>query len=184
MATESRRDGHRLVGVPETLRSPAYQRREHDEEPARRSLSIAAAIAAELDSARAVVQALALRPRTRCRVSRVQTSRWGLIESVDEVLGLMLQRTVKSFVGLPLAELIAGPERRVFAERARALLEALEGAEWETRLVAPGARIGVCVAISVERAEGDVLRWYVRDLTELRRAQARVMELEAIAISL
>ncbi len=179
MAMESRRDG-RLVGVPEDGRLAGFQRMDREPETPRRSLSIASAVESELGSARAVVEALSQRPRGRCRVSQVQTSRWGEVAAADEVLGLMLQRPVKAFVGMPLAHLVAGPERRVFAERARVLLESAPGTEWETRLIAPGARIGVPVAISVERGEGNVLRWYIRDLTELRRAQARVMELEAM----
>jgi hypothetical protein len=179
MAMESRRDG-RLVGVPEDGRSAGFQRMDRELDGPRRPLSIAAAVERELGSARAVVEALSQRPRGRCRVSQVQTTRWGEVAAADEVLGLMLQRPAKSFIGMPLSQLVAGPERRVFAERARALLESASGTEWETRLIAPGARVGVPVAISVERGEGNVLRWYIRDLTELRRAQARVMELEAI----
>jgi hypothetical protein len=179
MATESRRDG-RLVGVPEVVGS--FQRLDREVETPRRPLSIAAAVESELAVARGVVEALTHRPRGRCRVSQVQTTRWGEIVSVDEVLGLILQRPAKSFVGLSLAELIAGPERRLFADRARVLLESPPGTEWETRVVAPAVRIGVSVAISVERGDRNVLRWYIRDLTELRRAQARVMELVAISM--
>lgn len=181
MAMESRRDGHRLAGTPESLRSPAYRRHEQGEARPRRAQPIAAALEAELATARAAAQALALRPRSRCRVSRVQTCRWGVIESVDEVLGLLLLRPARVFVGMHFSGLIAGPERRIFAERAKVLLDSPAGTEWETRLIAPGARVGVSVAISVERSESS-LSWYIRDLTELRRAQARVMELEALRL--
>ena len=161
------RTGHRHDGFARREEERAAERRMPDAGP-------------ELRSARAQVKALEARPRARCRVSQVQTSRGGLITAADEVLAMMLQRPARSLIGLPLASLIAGPERRVFGDRARMLLDGPDGAEWETRMIAPGARIGVPVALSVERAADGDLRWYVRDLTELRRAQARVMELEHV----
>ena len=135
----------------------------------------------ELAAARSQVQALESRPRARCRVSQVQTNLGGLISSADEVLGLLLQRPARGIIGLPLSSLIAGPERRVFAERTKALMEGPDGAEWETRLLAPGAHVGVPVAITLERGPAASLNWYIRDLTDLRRAQARVMHLEQVA---
>jgi hypothetical protein len=184
MATESRRDGRSIpFDSNERSRAPSFQRRDPETGVERRSFTIAAAVQAELSTARTLAQALESRPRTRCRVSQVVTSRWGVIDAADEVLGLMLQRLAKSLIGLPFSSLIAGPERRIFGERARLLLEASDASEWETRIIAPGARIGIPVAISVERAGENSLRWYIRDLTELRRAQARVMELEAITLA-
>jgi hypothetical protein len=164
---------------------PAFQRREgragHDE---RRSPGQTfAGVLGELEAARAHVEALEARPRARCRVSQVRTTLGCLITSADEVLALLLQRPTRALIGLPLATLIAAPERKHFAARAKALMDGPDGAEWETRMIAPGALLGVPVAITLERAAGGIFNWYLRDLSELRRAQAHVMQLEQMASS-
>jgi hypothetical protein len=135
----------------------------------------------ELAAARASVQALETRPRARCRVSQVQTNGGYVITSADEVLGLLLQRASQSVIGAPLSSLIAGPERKIFAERAKLLINGSDGAEWETRIIARGALTSVPVAITLERAPDGTLNWYLRDLTELRRAQSLLMQLEQAA---
>ena len=136
----------------------------------------------ELTAARARVQALESRPRARCRVSQVLTSPGLLITAADEMLALMLHRPVRPLIGMTLSMLIAGPDRKLTADRAKSLLESADGVEWETRIVAPGALVGVPVAITAERGRDGGVAWYFRDLTELRRAQARVMQLEMTAL--
>ena len=181
MATESRREGRAAGSVSD--REAGFTRWAPDRQGVeQRGAAGLPGQRAELDVARSIVAALESRPRERCRVSQVQASPSGIIDAADVVLGLMLQRPAKGLIGLALSTLIAGPERRLFAERARMLLDGRTGLEWETRIIAPGSRIGVPVAISVERGPESSLRWYIRDLTELRRAQARVMELEAAAL--
>lgn len=190
MATESGRDGNRdrsrQAEALELKGARSFSRQdERLIHAARRATKVTFKGALEdLAAARSAVEALESRPRARCRVSQVQTTLGSLITSADEVLGLLLQRPPRTFVGMPLANLIAGPERKIFSERARALMEGAEGVEWETRLAAPGARIAVPVAITLERGQDGTLNWYIRDLTELRRAQSRVMELEQLASSL
>ncbi|HYE61307.1 MAG TPA: hypothetical protein VD997_04865 [Phycisphaerales bacterium] len=184
MATESSRN--RIQNRDSDSRPGAYLRREDRVVHAPRNqtkITFKSALE-ELTAARAKVQALESRPRARCRVSQVQTTLGSMITSADEVLGLLLRRPVRALVGTHLPALIAGPERKLFAERAKALMEGPEGGEWETRIIAPGALVGVPVAISIERGPEGTLNWYIRDLSELRQAQARVMQLEQIASTL
>jgi hypothetical protein len=175
MAMESRND--QRGGRQSETRQPSYGRTASARNAERRVIGEASG-PGDLGAARAAVAALEARPRARCLVSQVQTSRGGLITGADEMLSQLLNRSARGFVGTALANLIAGPERKLFGERARMLLEGKDGEEWETRIIAPGARVGVPVALSVERSPDGNLRWYVRDLSELRQAQARVMELE------
>ena len=101
------------------------------------------------------------------------TDQSGTIVRADAAVAALLHRSTDELVGAPLAALIALPDRRRFGHHLCELIENPDRGEWQTRLSRAGSLICMSVALRIEVLPGSrLLRWSVRDLSELRRAQA------------
>jgi PAS domain S-box-containing protein len=112
-------------------------------------------------------------------VGHLETDLSGVITRVNHVAAAMLKRPGSELLGQRLSECIAQPDRRQFERRVCELVENPESGEWQTRLVQPDSVITISVGLSVTMEAGDGeprgMRWVVRDLRELRRAQSEAM---------
>jgi hypothetical protein len=109
-----------------------------------------------------------------------------VITEVNPAAAALLRREPRSLVGTSLASHIAQPDRRLFRRRLCELLENPESGEWQTRIIPCGSLITVSVGLTVQVIVGDHreargLRWVMRDLRELRRAQSEAMAREEAA---
>jgi hypothetical protein len=128
-----------------------------------------------LAAARAMCdRAPAPRPRTHgAPTGSLTTDQRGVIVRADASVGALLRRLPAELVGAPLAAIVALPDRRRFGHRLCELIENPDHGEWQTRLSRAGSLISLSVSLRVEVVpESYLLRWWVRDLRELRRAQA------------
>jgi PAS domain S-box-containing protein len=105
------------------------------------------------------------------------------ITEVNRAAAGLLRREPRSLIGTALAAHIAQPDRRLFRRRLCELLENPESGEWQTRIIPCGSLITISVGLAVQvvpgaNGEASSLRWVMRDLRELRRAQSEAMARE------
>jgi PAS domain-containing protein len=106
-----------------------------------------------------------------------------VITGANQAAAALLARDLHDLVGTPLASLIASPDRRSFRRRACELIENPDSGEWQTRIIRHNSLIAVSVALSIEPVPGPTgapraMRWFIRDLRPLRRAQSEAMARE------
>jgi PAS domain S-box-containing protein len=114
-------------------------------------------------------------------IGYVDTDLAGQIIGLNHSAAAILGEDRDHAVGRSLAAMIALPDRRRFGARLCELLENPDTGEWQTRVAPSGSLITISVALSLQpRATGrgapQALRWEVRDLRSLRRAQSAAFD--------
>jgi PAS domain-containing protein len=100
----------------------------------------------------------------------ITTDLRGVITGLDGAIAVLLRRDPSDLIGRPIAAIVSLPDRRRFGHHICELIENPDHGEWQTRLSRGGSLITISVALRVQVVAGS-LRWFVRDLRELRRAQ-------------
>jgi PAS domain-containing protein len=113
------------------------------------------------------------RPRRHSPVGTITTDVRGVIVHVDRSLAGLMRRDPQTLVGRSMAAIIALPDRRRFGHHLCELIENPARGEWQTRLRRDGSLVSISVALRIEVIPGSgLLKWCVRDLRDLRRAQS------------
>jgi PAS domain S-box-containing protein len=117
-------------------------------------------------------------------VGFITTTLSGVITDANSAAASLLRSAPEALIGRPLAAFISPPDRRRVRDKVLEILENPGIGEWRTRVLPKDARIPVPVGItahpvgfSAPEGPGGI-RWVVRDLTELRRAQAHARQLD------
>jgi PAS domain-containing protein len=113
----------------------------------------------------------------------IETDMKAVITGANHAAASLLARDLHDLLGTPLASLIASPDRRAFQRRACELIENPDSGEWQTRIIRNNSVIAISVALSIEPVPGPTgapraMRWFIRDLRPLRRAQSEAMARE------
>ena len=122
-------------------------------------------------------------PLTPAPQGLIETDMSAVITGANHAAADLLARDLHDLVGTPLALLIAAPDRRSFRKHACELIENPDSGEWQTRIIRSNSVIAISVALSIEPVPGptgapDSMRWIIRDLRPLRRAQSEAMARE------
>ena len=114
-------------------------------------------------------------------IAYIETDLGTTILNANQRAASLLGKERRLLVGEPLPHFIAAPDRRRFRRHMGELMENPQSGEWQTRIAPCNSMITISVALTVQvppEREGASLRWVVRDLRELRRAQAESMTRE------
>ncbi len=105
------------------------------------------------------------------------TNRWGIIQEANLTASEMLNRRLDHLIGKPMSVFIPQVERRPFYDLLQSLRqeESIKGVEISIKPSSNRSTLTAAISIAPVRDEQNLLigfRWLLRDVTQLREAQA------------